>query len=235
MTTSPLVMARAAAAAVELVKVYGSGDTAVYALGGVTVEFAAARFTAIMGPSGSGKSTLMHCLAGLDTPTSGSVRIGTAELSGLSDRTLTLLRRSHVGFVFQSFNLLPALTAEQNIRLPLDLAGRPPATPTGWCSSPTGGSAASCTRRRRSPCSITSSWAGSEPENEHCHAADHADQPALPDRAAGTVLPRDRSRCRLRLRHPGDGRLDESGVLRQLRGRGQERRRRRDPACARFT
>src|SRR6266702_1006755 len=85
MTTSPLVMARAAAAAVDLVKVYGSGDTAVYALGGVTVEFAAARFTAIMGPSGSGKSTLMHCLAGLDTPTSGSVRIGAAELSGLSD------------------------------------------------------------------------------------------------------------------------------------------------------
>ena len=82
-----------------------------------------ARFTAIMGPSGSGKSTLMHCLAGLDTPTSGSVRIGAAELSGLSDRALTMLRRSHVGFVFQSFNLLPALTAEQNIRLPLDLAG----------------------------------------------------------------------------------------------------------------
>ena len=79
-----------------------------------------------MGPSGSGKSTLMHCLAGLDTPTSGSVRIGAAELSGLSDRALTVLRRSHVGFVFQSFNLLPALTAEQNIRLPLDLAGRRP-------------------------------------------------------------------------------------------------------------
>src|SRR6266496_3292747 len=131
MTTSPLVMARAAAAAVELVKVYGSGDTAVYALGGVTVEFAAARFTAIMGPSGSGKSTLMHCLAGLDTPTSGSVRIGTAELSGLSDRALTLLRRSHVGFVFQSFNLLPALTAEQNIRLPLELAGLRP-EPAWW-------------------------------------------------------------------------------------------------------
>ena len=84
-----------------------------------------------MGPSGSGKSTLMHCLAGLDTPTSGSVRIGTAELSGLSDRALTLLRRSHVGFVFQSFNLLPALTAEQNIRLPLDLAGLRP-EPDWW-------------------------------------------------------------------------------------------------------
>src|SRR5437016_628390 len=131
MTTSPLVIAPAAVAAADLVKVYGSGDTAVYALGGVTASFATARFTAIMGPSGSGKSTLMHCLAGLDTPTSGSVRIGTAELSGLSDRTLTLLRRSHVGFVFQSFNLLPALTAEQNIRLPLDLAGRRP-EPDWW-------------------------------------------------------------------------------------------------------
>jgi putative ABC transport system ATP-binding protein len=116
-------MASVAASTEDLVKVYGAGDTAVYALDGVTVEFAAMRFTANMGPSGSGKSTLMHCLAGLDTPTSGSVRIGAAELSGLSDRALTMLRRSHVGFVFQSFNLLPALTAEQNIRLPLDLAG----------------------------------------------------------------------------------------------------------------
>jgi putative ABC transport system ATP-binding protein len=123
-------MASAAAAADDLVKVYGAGDTAVYALDGVTIEFETARFTAIMGPSGSGKSTLMHCLAGLDTPTSGSVRIGAAELSGLSDRALTVLRRGHVGFVFQSFNLLPALTAEQNIRLPLDLSGRRPEP--GW-------------------------------------------------------------------------------------------------------
>src|SRR6059058_2405501 len=131
MTTSPLVIAPAAVAAADLVKVYGSGDTAVYALGGVTVEFATARFTAIMGPSGSGKSTLMHCLAGLDTPSSGSVRIGAVELSGLSDRALTLLHRGHVGFVFQSFNLLPALTAKQNIRLALDLAGRRP-EPDWW-------------------------------------------------------------------------------------------------------
>jgi putative ABC transport system ATP-binding protein len=123
-------MASVAAAADDLVKVYGAGDTAVYALDGVTIEFEAAQFTAIMGPSGSGKSTLMHCLAGLDTPTSGSVRIGAAELSGLSDRALTVLRRGHVGFVFQSFNLLPALTAEQNIRLPLDLSGRRPEP--GW-------------------------------------------------------------------------------------------------------
>jgi putative ABC transport system ATP-binding protein len=131
MTTSPLLKAQAAVAAADLVKVYGSGDTAVRALGGVTVEFRTARFTAIMGPSGSGKSTLMHCLAGLDAPTSGSVRIGAVELSGLPDRALTVLRRSHVGFVFQSFNLLPALTAEQNIRLPLDLAGRRP-EPDWW-------------------------------------------------------------------------------------------------------
>jgi putative ABC transport system ATP-binding protein len=84
-----------------------------------------------MGPSGSGKSTLMHCLAGLDIPTSGSVRVGAAELRGLSDRALTLLRRRHVGFVFQSFNLLPTLTAEQNIKLPLDLAGLAP-EPAWW-------------------------------------------------------------------------------------------------------
>jgi putative ABC transport system ATP-binding protein len=110
----------------DLVKVYGSGETAVRALDGVTATFGQAQFTAIMGPSGSGKSTLMHCLAGLDTATSGSVRIGDTELSGLSDRQLTLLRRTKVGFVFQSFNLLPTLTAAQNIRLPLDLAGRKP-------------------------------------------------------------------------------------------------------------
>jgi putative ABC transport system ATP-binding protein len=92
----------------------------------VTVGFDTGAFAAIMGPSGSGKSTLMHCLAGLDTVTSGSILIGDIEISGLSDRQLTLFRRDHVGFVFQSFNLLPALTAEQNIRLPLELAGRQP-------------------------------------------------------------------------------------------------------------
>jgi putative ABC transport system ATP-binding protein len=126
-----LAPAHAALAATDLVKMYGSGDTAVYALDGVTASFAAAEFTAIMGPSGSGKSTLMHCLAGLDTPTSGSVRIGGTEISRLGDRALTLLRRRRVGFVFQSFNLLPTLTAEQNIRLPLELAGRKP-DPDWW-------------------------------------------------------------------------------------------------------
>ena len=128
---SVLAPAKPAAAAADLVKLYGSGDTAVRALNGVTAEFASGEFTAIMGPSGSGKSTLMHCLAGLDTATSGSVQIGGTELSGLSDRDLTRLRRSRVGFVFQSFNLLPTLTAEQNIRLPLDLAGRK-ADPEWW-------------------------------------------------------------------------------------------------------
>jgi putative ABC transport system ATP-binding protein len=125
-----LAPARAALEATDLVKTYGSGDTAVRALDGVTAAFATGEFTAIMGPSGSGKSTLMHCLAGLDTPTSGSVRIGGTEMSGLGDRALTLLRRRQVGFIFQSFNLLPTLTAEQNIRLPLELAGRKP--DPGW-------------------------------------------------------------------------------------------------------
>ena len=126
-----LAPAHAAVAAVDLVKVYGSGDTAVHALDGVTAAYAAGEFTAIMGPSGSGKSTLMHCLAGLDTVTSGSARIGGTELAGLGDRALTRLRRDRVGFVFQSFNLLPTLTAEQNIRLPLELAGRAP-DPAWW-------------------------------------------------------------------------------------------------------
>ena len=126
-----LAPAHAALEATDLVKMYGSGDTAVYALDGVSAAFTAGEFTAIMGPSGSGKSTLMHCLAGLDTPTSGSVRIGDTEISGLSDRALTVLRRRRVGFVFQSFNLLPTLTAEQNIRLPLELAGRKP-DPAWW-------------------------------------------------------------------------------------------------------
>jgi putative ABC transport system ATP-binding protein len=123
---APRTTPQAAAAAVELVKTYGTGATEVRALDGVSVAFHTGAFTAIMGPSGSGKSTLMHCLAGLDSATSGSVRIGDTEISTLSDRALTLLRRERVGFVFQSFNLLPTLTAAANIRLPLDLAGRSP-------------------------------------------------------------------------------------------------------------
>jgi putative ABC transport system ATP-binding protein len=117
---------RPAVVATEVTKVYGSGDAAVRALRGVSVTFAKGAFTAIMGPSGSGKSTLMHCLAGLDTVTSGQVTLGEVEITKLGDKRLTLLRRERVGFVFQAFNLLPTLTAEQNILLPLELAGRRP-------------------------------------------------------------------------------------------------------------
>ena len=116
----------AAVAAVNLVKVYGSGSTAVRALDDVSVSFARSTFTAIMGPSGSGKSTLMHCLAGLDTAASGRALLGGTDLTSLSERVLTKVRRDRIGFVFQSFNLLPQLTAAQNITLPLDLAGRTP-------------------------------------------------------------------------------------------------------------
>lgn len=112
-----------AAQVIDAVKVYGSGDTEVRALDGISVDFRVGRFTAIMGPSGSGKSTLMHCAAGLDTLTSGEAHIGGTELSALSDKRLTLLRRERVGFVFQAFNLLPTLTVAENITLPQDLAG----------------------------------------------------------------------------------------------------------------
>jgi putative ABC transport system ATP-binding protein len=115
-----------AVATTELTKTYGSGDTEVRALDAVNARFERGRFTAIMGPSGSGKSTLMHCAAGLDTVTSGSIRLGDTELTRLSDRELTRLRRRRIGFIFQSFNLLPMLTAEQNILLPLELAGARP-------------------------------------------------------------------------------------------------------------
>jgi putative ABC transport system ATP-binding protein len=108
------------------VKVYGSGSTTVRALDGVDVAIPEGRFTAIMGPSGSGKSTLLHCLAGLDTLTSGQIFIGDLELGRLSDRQLTRVRREQLGFVFQSFNLVPTLNARENIVLPLDLAGRKP-------------------------------------------------------------------------------------------------------------
>jgi putative ABC transport system ATP-binding protein len=106
--------------------VYGSGETAVRAIDDVTVEFAAGRFTAIMGPSGSGKSTLMHCAAGLDDLTSGEVFVGDVALGSLSDKELTLLRRDRIGFVFQSYNLIPTLTALENITLPTALAGKKP-------------------------------------------------------------------------------------------------------------
>jgi putative ABC transport system ATP-binding protein len=112
------------AKAVELTKFYGVGEAQVRALDGVSVEFSRGRMTAIMGPSGSGKSTLMHCMAALDRPTSGDVVIDGVAIAGLKDRALTQLRRDRLGFVFQSFNLVPTLTAKENITLPLDIAGR---------------------------------------------------------------------------------------------------------------
>jgi putative ABC transport system ATP-binding protein len=126
--SDPLPRARSeglvAARATDAVKVYGKGDVAVRALDGVDVDIARGAFTAVMGPSGSGKSTLVHCLAGLDTLTSGEIELGGQRLSALSENDLTILRRDHVGFVFQAFNLIPTLTAIENIRLPADLAGR---------------------------------------------------------------------------------------------------------------
>ena len=124
-TASPRTAdAGAIVSARELVRRYGEGEVAVDALAGVNVDFAPARFAAIMGPSGSGKSTLMHILAGLDRPTSGTVLLADTDLSTLDDRALTLLRRDKVGFIFQTFNLLPILDARENILLPLSIAGR---------------------------------------------------------------------------------------------------------------
>ncbi len=115
-----------AARAEDAVKVYGTGDAEVRALDGITVEFPAGRYTAVMGPSGSGKSTLLHCMAGLDSLTSGRVFIGDTDLTALSEKQLTMLRRDKVGFVFQAYNLVPTLSAEENITLPMDIAGRDP-------------------------------------------------------------------------------------------------------------
>jgi putative ABC transport system ATP-binding protein len=126
-TTSPLAPPASpstpAAGAVDATKIYGIGESEVRALDGVTVAFERGRFTAIMGPSGSGKSTLLHCLAGLDTLTSGATYIGDTYLASLNDKDLTELRRTQVGFIFQAFNLVPTLTADENIRLPMMLGG----------------------------------------------------------------------------------------------------------------
>ena len=126
MTATVTTGAALAARAIDVWKVYGSGEAQVIALNGVSVELAQGHYTAIMGPSGSGKSTLMHALAGLDSVTRGQVFIGDTKLTGLSDGGLTTLRRTKVGFIFQQFNLLPTLTAEENILLPLAIAGRKP-------------------------------------------------------------------------------------------------------------
>ena len=125
MTTTDIRTRTASAArATGVTKAYGSGDAQVLALDDVSVDIEAGRFTAIMGPSGSGKSTLLHVLAGLDRPTSGQIHIGDDEITGMNDKQLTLLRRDKIGFIFQSFNLLPMLTAAENISLPLRIAGR---------------------------------------------------------------------------------------------------------------
>jgi putative ABC transport system ATP-binding protein len=125
---SPAITSQAsagsAARAVDLRKSYGTGEAEVHALSGINVEFGRGHFTAVMGPSGSGKSTLMHCMAGLDVPTSGHTYIGDQDVGSMNDAQLTELRRDRVGFIFQSFNLVPTLTAAENITLPVDLAGR---------------------------------------------------------------------------------------------------------------
>ena len=123
MTTPTTTSTSPAASAVSVRKIYGTGDSEVRALDGVTVSFERGKFTAIMGPSGSGKSTLMHCMAGLDSLTEGEVSIGSTSLAGLSDKDLTMLRRTQIGFIFQAFNLIPTLNAYENIVLPLSLDG----------------------------------------------------------------------------------------------------------------
>ena len=121
---APIAPTSAAVAADNLVRRYGEGDSAVEAVAGVSLEVPAGQFTAIMGPSGSGKSTLMHLLAGLDRPTEGTVEIAGEDITQMGDKQLTLLRRKHIGFVFQAFNLVPTLNAEENVTLPLTIAGR---------------------------------------------------------------------------------------------------------------
>src|ERR687891_2877821 len=123
---APTLVKAPAVAATAVTRRYGDGESAVDALRGVTLEVPAGQFTAVMGPSGSGKSTLMHLLAGLDTPSSGTVKVAGEDITRMRDRDLTRLRRRHIGFVFQSFNLLPTLSAEANVLLPLAIAGSRP-------------------------------------------------------------------------------------------------------------
>src|SRR5881227_4012685 len=125
-STNETAATRAAARAVDAVKVYGRGDPEVRALDGVTIEFDAGRYTAIMGPSGSGKSTLLHCMAGLDRLTSGQILLGDIDISHASEKELTLIRRDKIGFIFQAYNLIPTLNALENMTLPMSLAGTKP-------------------------------------------------------------------------------------------------------------
>jgi putative ABC transport system ATP-binding protein len=145
-----------AARARGLTKAYGSGETAVLALDSVDVDITRGRFTAVMGPSGSGKSTLMHCLAGLDTVSAGQVWLGDTEITALKDRELTRLRRDRIGFMFQSFNLIPTLNAAENITLPMDIAGRNP-TRSGWTRSSTRSDCATGCGTGRPSCPAASS------------------------------------------------------------------------------
>ena len=153
MTTATLTRTFAAARTIEATKIYGDGDAAVRALDNVSVELSSGRFTAVMGPSGSGKSTLMHCIAGLDDLTAGQVFVGDVELGTLSDKGLTRLRRTKVGFVFQAFNLIPTLTALENITLPASLGGQQLTThgstawSTRWGSRPSAPQTVGAVRR----------------------------------------------------------------------------------------
>ena len=157
-STSPRPGEGPAVAATAVTRRYGDGESAVDALRGVTLEVPAGQFTAVMGPSGSGKSTLMHLLAGLDTPTSGTVEIGGEDITAMNDKQLTKLRRKHIGFVFQPFNLLPTLTAEENILLPLSIAGRKrrQGRPRGADRARRPRTSAAATARRSSPAASSS-------------------------------------------------------------------------------
>ena len=154
---------RAVVKGTDVVRRYGEGDTAVDALRGVSVDVAEGRLTAVMGPSGSGKSTLMHILAGLDKPTSGEVSVAGVEVTELDDTELTKLRRDHIGFIFQFFNLLPMLTAAENIALPLRLAGARPDRrgSTSWSRR---SASATASRTARRSCRAVSSSAWRSPE-----------------------------------------------------------------------
>ena len=170
--------------ATGLVRRYGEGETSVHALRGVDLGIAAGELTAVMGPSGSGKSTLMHILAGLDRPTEGSVTIGGQDITKLSDNDLTLLRREHIGFIFQFFNLLPMLTAQENVVLPLALAGVKP--DPGWVDELSPRSAwavASATGRPSSPAASSSAWRSPARSSRARRSCSPTSRPATSTRA----------------------------------------------------
>jgi ABC-type sugar transport system ATPase subunit len=188
-TSTPVVAAvtHTAARVVDLTKVYGADDTAVRALDSVSLRFAAGQFTAIMGPSGSGKSTLLHTMAGLDAPTSGEIFLGDTEITALSDAKLTHLRRDKLGFVFQAFNLLPTLTALENITLPLDIAAASRTRSGSTPSSTRSGSGSGCrTVRASSPAASSSA----SPRLGHWRAARRSSSPTSPLERSTPAPPR---------------------------------------------